>query len=77
MAPYADRYLEVLPTLHHRGMIPALGVSSALYPRAGVDVAFAARAVNAAGADGVSPGVAKNVREWTDRLNRMLKSRSR
>jgi aminopeptidase N len=77
LAPYADRYLEVLPTLHHRGMIPALGVSSALYPRAGVDAAFAVRAVDAAGADGVSPGVAKNVREWTDRLNRMLKSRSR
>ena len=41
LAPYADRYLELLPTLHLAGMIPALSMSSALYPRAGVDATFA------------------------------------
>jgi aminopeptidase N len=76
LTPYADRYLESLPTLHLAGMIPALSVSSALYPRAGVGTAFAAKAVAAAGAEGVSPAVARTVIELTDRLNRMLKTRA-
>jgi aminopeptidase N len=75
MAPYAERYLELLPTLHLRGMIPALAVSGALYPRAGVDAAFAERAVAAARADDVSPAVRRTVIELTDRLNRMLRAR--
>jgi len=73
---YADRYLESLPTLHHLGMIPALSVSGALYPRAGVDAAFAERAVAAARTDGVSPAVGKTVVELTDRLHRALKTRA-
>ena len=75
LAPYADRYLELLPTLHLRGMIPALTVSNVLYPRAGVDAAFADRAVAAAQADDVSPAVRRTVVEQTDRLNRMLRAR--
>ncbi len=75
LAPYADRYLEILPTLHLAGMIPALSMSGALFPRAGVDARFAERAVAAAGADGISPVVSKKVVELTDRLNRMLKTR--
>ena len=77
LAPYAQRYLELLPTLHLGGMIPALTLSSALYPRAGADAAFAVRAVAAADADGVSPAIAKTVIELTDRLNRMLAARAR
>ncbi|HKE65171.1 MAG TPA: aminopeptidase N [Micromonosporaceae bacterium] len=76
VAPYADRYLEILPTLHLAGMIPALGTSRALYPRAGVGAAFVDRAVAAANADGVSPVVSKRVIELTDRLNRMLTART-
>jgi aminopeptidase N len=76
LAPYAERYLEALPTLHLTGMIPALSMSNALYPRAGVDAAFAERAVAAAGGEGVSPVVSKTVVEQTDRLNRMLKTRA-
>jgi len=75
LAPYAERYLELLPTLHLRGMIPALAVSGTLYPRAGVDAAFAERAVAAARADDVSPAVRRTVIELTDRLNRMLRAR--
>ena len=56
-------------------MIPAIGMSNALYPRAGVDASFPAKAIAAAKADGVSPAVAKHVIELTDRLNRMLKTR--
>jgi aminopeptidase N len=76
LAPYADRCLQALPTLHLGGMISVLGLSSALYPKAGVGAAFAEKAVAAAKADGVSPPVAKTVIEMTDRLNRMLKARA-
>jgi aminopeptidase N len=76
LAPYAERYLEILPTLHLAGMIPALTLSSALYPRAGVDASFAQAAIVAAQAEGVSPVVTKTVIEQTDRLNRILKSRA-
>ena len=76
LAPYADRYLEALPTLHLGGMISALGLSNALYPKAGVGTAFAERAVAAAKGARVSPPVAKTVIESTDRLKRMLKTRA-
>jgi aminopeptidase N len=76
MKPYGDRYIEVLPTLHLHGMIPALTMSNVLYPKAGVDAAYAERALAAARADGVSPVVAKIVTENTDRLHRMLRTRA-
>ncbi len=76
LAPYADRYLEILPVLHLAGMIPALSMSTALYPRAGVGAEFAERAVVAAAADGIAPAVAKKVIELTDGLNRMLRTRA-
>jgi aminopeptidase N len=76
LAPYADRYLQVLPTLHLRGMISALGLTNALYPKAGVGAEFTEKAVAAAKGDGISPPVAKAVIESTDRLNRMLKTRA-
>jgi aminopeptidase N len=75
LAPYADRYLKILPTLHSRGMIPAMSVTGTLYPRAGVDASFAERAVAAAKAESVSPAVSRMVIELTDRLNRMLRTR--
>ena len=77
LAPYADRYLQALPTLHLGGMIPALGLSSSLYPKAGVGAAFAEKATAAAKSEGISPPVAKTVIEMTDRLNRMLKTRAK
>jgi aminopeptidase N len=76
LKPFAERYIEVLPTLHLHGMIPALSISNALYPRAGVDAAYAERALAAARAEGVSPVVAKIVTENTDRLHRMLRARA-
>jgi aminopeptidase N len=76
LAPYAERFLQVLPTLHLGGMIPALSVTSALYPRAGVGTEFAERAVAAARAEGVSAVVKKIVIESTDRLNRILRARA-
>jgi aminopeptidase N len=75
LAPYADRYLELLPTLHLHGMVPAKVLSSVLYPRAGVGAAFADRVVEAAQAAGVAPVVRRTVVELTDRLRRMLVAR--
>ena len=56
LAPYADRYLRGPADLAPGGMIPALGLSSALYPRAGVGAAFAEKAVAAAQGRGGQPG---------------------
>jgi aminopeptidase N len=75
LVPYAERYLTLLPTLHLAGMIPSMSVSHALFPRAGVDAAFAERADAAARAPGVSPIVARSVLNGTDHLRRMLRAR--
>jgi aminopeptidase N len=76
LAPYADRFLTSLPTLHLGGMIPAIAQSKGLYPRAGVDAAYPAKAIAATRGDGVSPVVAKLVTELTDRLSRILRTRA-
>jgi aminopeptidase N len=75
LVPYARRYLTSLPTLHLGGMIPAINLSKALYPRAGIDGSYPAQAIAATRAEGVSPAVAKLVVEQTDRLNRILTTR--
>jgi aminopeptidase N len=75
LAPYGDRYLELLPSLHVRGMIPAITLSNWLYPRVGVGAEFGERAVAAARTDGVSPVVARTAVQLTDLLNRMLRAR--
>src|SRR5262249_19307073 len=75
LAPYADRYLELLPTLHLHGMVPAMAMSGVLYPGAGVGADFVDRALEAARADDVAPVVGRTVVELTDRLRRMLTAR--
>ncbi|MGH3472266.1 MAG: hypothetical protein ACRDPG_09515, partial [Nocardioidaceae bacterium] len=76
LAPYASRYLEALPRLHTLGMLPALALSTAMYPAAGVGEGFPARAERAAKEPGVSPVVASAVVEQTDQLRRMLVARA-
>ncbi|GIH05315.1 aminopeptidase N [Rhizocola hellebori] len=76
LAQYADRYLDILPTLDRGGMIPAITLSAGLYPSAGVDEEFAQRAVAAAQSETVSPVVAKRVITSTDLLTRMLRTRA-
>ncbi len=76
LTSFADRYLEILPTLDRGGMIPAITLSMGLYPRAGVDEEFARRAMAAARSEGVSPVIATRVITSTDLLTRMLKARS-
>ena len=44
LAPYADRYLENLPTLDRGGMIPAMVFTHWLLPMFGIDEAYLDRA---------------------------------
>jgi aminopeptidase N len=76
LARYADRYLDLLPTLDRGGMIPAITLSTGLYPRAAVDAEFAQRAFAAAESQAVSPVIAKRVITLTDLLIRMLRTRA-
>ena len=75
LAPYAERYLKLLPTLHTYGMIPALAVGGAMFPRSYSDEAFVERAVSAANAPDVSPIVRRSVIEACDKLRRRLRAR--
>ena len=74
LAPYADRYLELLPHLDRGGMIVAMAYSGRLFPRVGIDEAFLDRAEAAAAA--VAPVVRKTLRERADLVRRMLRSRA-
>ena len=39
LAPYAERYVEALPTLHEGGMIPGLALTASLFPVFAIDEA--------------------------------------
>jgi len=75
LAPYAERYLELLPRLASAGMIAALATSSAMFPLVGVDAVYVNRVVAATEAGDVIPVVAGRVRERADQLRRMLAAR--
>ena len=73
LAPYATRYLDLLPDLHRGGMIPAMVYAHRLFPLFGVSASLVEQAVERAG--GAAPVVAKSVREKADLVGRMLRSR--
>ncbi len=75
LAPYAERYLELLPELHRGGMIAAMVFTGRLFPVLESDPAYADRAEQAAAA--AAPVVRKGVTEKADVFRRMLRSRSR
>ncbi|MHB9856958.1 aminopeptidase N [Streptomyces sp. YIM S03343] len=75
LAPYAELYLEALPTLHHGGMIPAMGLTSRFFPQYGIDTAYIDKAQQAA-QDAV-PVVRATLLERSDKVRRMLHARSR
>ena len=74
LAPYAGRYVEMLPHLDRGGMIMAMTFTGRLFPRFGVDEDFLDRA-RAAAAD-VAPVVRKTLTERADLVRRMLRTRS-
>ncbi len=75
LAEYADKYVELLPSLQRGGMIPQLYYSLQLFPVFAIDEAYLARVGEAAAADDVTPVVRKTVAERSDEISRMLRSR--
>ena len=76
MAPYADRYLELLPELSRAGMLTAMTTSAAMFPVVGIDSAGLAVALEAARRADVSPLVRRTVEERADQVRRMLAARA-
>ncbi|MEV6488020.1 aminopeptidase N [Actinoplanes sp. NPDC051633] len=73
LAPYGERYLELLPDLHRPGMILAMFFARRLFPVHGVDEAYLSRAATAAEAS--APVVRKTVDERADEVRRMIRTR--
>jgi aminopeptidase N len=74
LAPYAERYLELLPRFNRGGMIPAMRYTGRLFPLFGIEESFLDRAERAA--EKTAPVVGKTLRERADLVRRMLRSRS-
>jgi aminopeptidase N len=73
LAPYPERYLELLPDMQRGGMIPAMYYTRQLFPLFSVDADFLPRAeVRARDA---APVVRKTLLERSDLVRRMLRSR--
>ncbi|MFC9691384.1 aminopeptidase N [Kribbella sp. NPDC056951] len=73
LKPYAERYLELVPTFHEGGGVAATAYTRALFPLYGVGRAYVDRAEALAAQSG--PVVRTNLLDRTDRLRRMLRSR--
>jgi aminopeptidase N len=75
LAPYAERYLKVLPTLHEGGMIPALTLSKVLFPVFAIDEEWVRRA-REMGATQCAPVVVSGLTERSEEVLRMLRARA-
>lgn len=73
LAPYAERYVEMLPDMHRAGMIPALVFANRLFPLFGIEESFIDRAMAASAH--TAPVVSRTLLERADRVRRMLRSR--
>jgi aminopeptidase N len=73
LAPYPQRYLDLLPDLQRGGMIPAMVWTSRLFPLFAVDEEFLTRAV--AAAEPAAPVVRQTLLEKADLVKRRLRSR--
>jgi aminopeptidase N len=74
LAPYRDRYIELLPELHRSGMIVAMVFTRRLFPLYGVDEAYLSRAAEAARE--AAPVVRKTLDERADEVRRMIRTRA-
>ncbi|MFF7242222.1 hypothetical protein [Streptomyces collinus] len=73
LRPYAEAYLDLVPTIHRAGSVPATVFTRSLFPLFGIDLTFAARAEDLA-AQAV-PVVRTNLLERVDQMRRILRSR--
>jgi aminopeptidase N len=75
LTPWADRYLEVVTSLHGEGMMATFSLVNAMVPVTGDDD-WPDRARAAAEAEGVDPMVRNALLTAADTLSRMLRARS-
>jgi aminopeptidase N len=75
LAPFAERYLALIPQLDGRGMISAMNYTLRLFPLYAVDTAFLDR-VEAAAGDSVTPVVRKSLLARVDLMRRILRARA-
>ena len=75
LAPYAERYIEALPTLHEGGMIPGLALTASLFPVYAIDEAWVARAREVAAAQ-AAPVVIGSLTERSEEVLRMVRTRT-
>ena len=75
LAPYAERYIAALPTLHEGGMIPALALSASLFPVFAIDEAWVRHAREVAAAR-AAPVVVSALTERSDEVLRMVRTRA-
>jgi aminopeptidase N len=74
LTPYAQRYLEALPTLHEGGMIPGLALTASLFPVYAVDEAWVAHAREVAAVQ-AAPVVVGSLTERSEEVLRMVRAR--
>ncbi|MFE9680639.1 aminopeptidase N [Streptomyces sp. NPDC006285] len=75
LAPYTERYLELIPRLHRGGMIPAMAFASHLFSPYAVDLAYVEKAQRAARE--AAPVVRNTILERSDSVRRMIGARTR
>ena len=73
LAPYLDRYLEVVPILHQGGMISAMVYAGVLFPVFGIDADYLDQTVQVSRES--APVVRARVEERADEVRRMLVTR--
>ena len=76
LAPYVDRYAQVLPELGRAGMLVALSTTSMMFPIVGMAEGDLQRTIDAADGAEVSPLVRRVVVEKIDQQRRMVAARS-
>jgi aminopeptidase N len=74
LAPYAERYLDLIPRLHQGGMIPAMSFTSHLFPPYAVDPEYIDEAQKTA--QEAAPVVRTTLLERSDAVRRMLHARA-
>jgi aminopeptidase N len=74
LAPYASRYLELLPQFHRGGMIAAMVFTSRLLPQYAIDESYLDAAF--AAGEQAAPVVRKTLIDQGDTVRRMLRARA-
>ena len=75
LAPYAERYIEALPTLHEGGMIPGLALSVSLFPVFAIGETWVQHVREVAAAE-AAPVVVGALTERSEEVLRMVRARA-